>query len=112
MKIFKLFLDDLREVKDIYPDALDGEFIVARNFEDAMVRVLVHGIPEFISFDNDLGENEKEGYDFAKWLVECEMDGVLEFPKNFDYHVHSANPKAWANIPGYFNSYFDQKEAA
>jgi hypothetical protein len=46
----------------------------------------------FISFDHDLGENVPTGHDFAKWLVECHLDGKHLFPETFSYAVHSANP--------------------
>ncbi|MFN6945972.1 MAG: cyclic-phosphate processing receiver domain-containing protein [Cytophagaceae bacterium] len=51
------------------------------------------GLPEFISFDNDLGLDDKgevvpDGYAVVKWLV---YESGLDL-RNLKYHVHSANP--------------------
>ena len=54
-----------------------------------------NGLPDLISFDNDLGIGNGEGYDCAKWLVEYCMNNELQLPKWF---VHSANPVAKENI--------------
>jgi hypothetical protein len=97
----KLFLDDLRSVSDIYQD---DDWIIARSFDEAVEYVSSHGIPNEISFDNDLG-SEKEGYDFAKWLVDQCLDGTLKFPENFKWWVHSANCLAWNNIDSYLKNY-------
>ena len=54
-----------------------------------------NGLPNLISFDNDLGIGNGEGYDCAKWLVEYCMDNNVQLPKWF---IHSANPVAKENI--------------
>ena len=57
-------------------------------------------------------ENEKllpTGFDFAKWLVEMDMDNIYKFPENFSFHVHSANPVGKANIEGYLNNYLKSR---
>jgi hypothetical protein len=54
-----------------------------------------NGLPDLISFDNDLGIGNGEGYDCAKWLVEYCMDNNVQLPKWF---IHSANPVAKENI--------------
>lgn len=54
-----------------------------------------NGLPDLISFDNDLGIGNGEGYDCAKWLVEYCMDTNVQLPKWF---IHSANPVAKENI--------------
>lgn len=53
-----------------------------------------YGIPDFISFDHDFGVDENNnllptGYDFAKWLVEQDMNLDYTFPHNFSFYVHS-----------------------
>lgn len=53
------------------------------------------GLPDLISFDNDLGIGNGEGYNCAKWLVEYCIDNNINLP---DWHVHSANPVAKENI--------------
>lgn len=111
---YKMFLDDERSVYAIYPNAKFDEFVIARSFDEAKFFIHKLGIPYFISFDNDLGEGQKEGYDFAKELVEIDMESDWEgngFPSNFSFHVHSANCKAWENISSYLNNYLKFKAA-
>lgn len=43
---------------------------------------------EIISLDNDLGDQEKEGYKVLDWLES------LQKPVDFSIHIHSANPVA------------------
>ena len=62
----KLFLDDLRTPPD-------NTWDVVRSYDEAIEFVMTHGVPNVISFDHDLG-TEESGYDFAKWLVESELD--------------------------------------
>ena len=54
-----------------------------------------NGLPDLISFDNDLGIGNGEGYDCAKWLVEYCMNNNVHLP---EWYVHSANPVAQENI--------------
>ena len=103
---YKLFLDDIRTVKMVYNDLSDDDFIIVRNFEDFKTTILQEGLPEFISFDNDLGldKNGKigpDGYAAAKWLVyESGLDlAALKF------HVHSANPVAAIQIKSLLDNY-------
>ena len=92
---WKLFLDDIRTPPN--------DFILARSFVQAQSLVRQFGCPYFISFDHDLGE-EKTGYDFAKWLVEMDMDYHI-LPKDFDYTIHSQNPVGTINIFEYLERY-------
>lgn len=103
----KLFLDDLRSLPD---DTYD----LVRNYDEAILYVKKFGIPNFISFDHDLGIDSQEtllptGYDFAKWLVEMDMDNKYVFPCDFDFIVHSANPIGKVNIERYLNNYLKYK---
>jgi hypothetical protein len=103
----KLYLDDLRELPD-------NSFILVRSYEEAINYVKDNGIPSFISFDHDLGIDEDgkllpTGYDFAKYLVEMDMDDIYKFPKNFSFHVHSANPVGKVNIETYLNNYLKRR---
>lgn len=103
----KLYVDDLRPLPD---DTYD----LARSYDEALKYIKYNGIPPFISFDHDLGVDEKDnllptGYDFAKWLVEMDMDNIYTFPKSFDFYVHSANPVGKANIENYLNNYLNYK---
>ena len=107
---YKMFLDDERSVQSIYPTAEPDGFIVVRSFIEACECVMKNGCPHFISFDNDLGVYENgltalEGYDFAKWLVDMSLRDRITIPEDFEFHVHSANPIAVANIEHYLNNY-------
>ena len=99
----KLYLDDIRPLPD-------NTYILARSYNEAITYVINNGIPDFISFDHDLGDDEKKnllpsGYDFAKWLVEQDMNLNYLFPANFSFYVHSANPVGKKNIESYLNNY-------
>jgi hypothetical protein len=82
---------------------------------DAQNLVLTCGVPGFISFDHDLGTDDEgnllpTGYDFAKWLVEMDMDDIITIPRNFLFAVHSANPVGAKNIQVYLYNYLTSKE--
>lgn len=103
---YKLFLDDLRTVQMVYPGAQEGDFVVVRTCELFVQCIRDQGLPEFISFDNDLGEDERgnlleDGYAAAKWLVyESGLDLRL-----LRFRVHSANPVARVQIASLLNNY-------
>lgn len=104
----KLFLDDVRTVHMIYPHASSSEFDVVRNYVDFVKHVSEKGLPDFISFDNDLGLDDQgnvapDGYAAAKWLV-YESGYDLQ---NLRFHVHSANPVAAEQIRGLLNNYIN-----
>lgn len=61
-----------------------------------------NGLPDLITFDNDLGIGNGEGYDCAKWLVEYCMDIHKQLPQ---WYVHSANPVAKENISKLFENF-------
>lgn len=72
--------------------------------------MLNRGCPTFISFDHDLGPDEKTGYDLAKWLVERDLDSNGAFiPATFEFYVHSQNPVGAANIRNYLQRYLEYK---
>lgn len=98
-----MFLDDTRETKQKYD-------IVVRSFEEATTYILKHGVPNFISFDHDLGmdingEIGKNGYDLAKWIVNMDLNGQIKIPEDFIFNVHSANPIGKDNIETILNNY-------
>ena len=77
-----------------------------------------NSLPVYISFDHDLGCTFDEdcnmidlpsGYDFAKWIVEQDMNGTYKLHEDFEFNVHSANPVGKVNIEKYFNSYLKFK---
>ena len=91
----KLYLDDIRVPKT------EGWDIV-RNYDEFVFWVRLHGIPDEVSFDHDLGEDtEKTGLNVAKWLGQYCIEKNTPFPK---WNVHSANPVGKANIEAYINN--------
>lgn len=84
---YKIFLDDLRALTDIYPNAIVEEWLIVRNLSEFKSAIETKGIPEYISFDNDLGKSLEEGKEAMKWMVfEKELD-ITEM----NFRVHSAN---------------------
>lgn len=73
--------------------------------EEAIEIIDKRGCPNHISFDHDLGMEERTGYDFADWLVDKDLDNPGFLPSDFTYNVHSANPVGAANIRGLLSRY-------
>lgn len=100
---WKLYLDDIRTTTDC-------TFMIVRTVNDAQKLIHLLGVPIFISFDHDLGIDGEgnlllSGYDFAKWLVEMNMEGIFTFAEDFDFRVHSQNPVGAKNIQEYLRNY-------
>jgi len=101
-----LFLDDIRSIEKVYGKQKEMEFDIVRTAEDFIAYIKKNGLPEFISFDNDLGLDENgniapDGYSVAKWLV---YESGLDL-RNLKFSVHSANPVASEQIRGLLNNY-------
>lgn len=110
----KLFLDDLRTIDMVYDPAMETEFDIVRTYEEFVSYIKQNGLPQFISFDNDLGldKNGKvaaDGYAAAKWLVYKSGLDLTELK----FHIHSANPVAAEQIRGLLTNYINhlKKEA-
>ena len=121
---YYLFLDDIRQISDVrkycvLPNINDKEWIIARNYKEFVDLITLRGVPQFVSFDHDLGLShyghglnndeipydsykEKTGYDAAKWLINYCMERRIKHPP---YVVHSMNPIGKSNIESYINSY-------
>ncbi|TDN87106.1 hypothetical protein DET49_11460 [Salegentibacter sp. 24] len=102
----KLFLDDLRTVDMVYDYSQISDFEVVRSYDEFVAYIQKNGLPDFISFDNDLGLNElgevaPDGYAAAKWLV---YESSLDL-RDLRFKVHSANPVAAEQIRGLLNNY-------
>lgn len=126
--MYKLFIDDLantvrspektvenREwriqqgLSSNIPNLLHlGQWKIALNFNSAVQIILKFGIPNFISFDHDLGE-DKNAYDIAKYIVDLDLDNKLTFPDDFNFEVHSSNPIGKKNIETYLTNYINFK---
>jgi len=105
-KKYKLFLDDIRDVNMVYKSLTNSDFVVVRNFYDFKKVIIENGLPELISFDNDLGLDKnddvaEDGYAAAKWLV---YESGLDL-QNLKFNVHSANPVASQQIQGLLDNY-------
>ncbi|YP_010843527.1 nudix hydrolase [Klebsiella phage K64-1] len=100
---YQLFLDDIRYPSKYY----STEMVLCRSYDEAVKYVEEHGIPEFISFDHDLGDtsdNEKTGYSFAKFLIDYMIDNGIS--NEFKYNIHSSNPVGADNIDSYLKAGF------
>jgi hypothetical protein len=100
--MYSIFLDDERMPERIYPKNTDEvmrkyNMVVCRSFEQAVNLIIDKGyFPTYVSFDNDLGQNESgnislEGNNFAQWMIDQDLDKNYEIPENFSFFVHSAN---------------------
>ena len=105
---YRLFLDDIRGVRDVYPQEQEHDFIIVRSYAGFVSEIKSKGLPAFISFDNDLGADEQgnilpDGYACAKWLV---YESGCNLTK-LKFNVHSANPVAKKQIEGLLNNYLN-----
>lgn len=104
---WSLYLDDLR-----LPHT-DRQFMIARSYAEALELVIKFGCPTYVSFDHDLGDNVPSGFDFAKWLVEKDLNGEIDMdPLRFEYNVHSANPVGAENIRSLLAGFLEFKRRA
>jgi len=92
---YNLYLDDLRN-----PPA-DRDWLVCRSSQEALDRIVDIGMPSFISFDHDLGEDDTTMI-FLRRLVNEVWDGQTVIP---DYQIHSANPVGVENIRSFMESW-------
>lgn len=103
---YKLFLDDIRTVDMVYGEGREQEFVVVRDYHAFINTIKKKGLPDFISFDNDLGMDDggevaPDGYAAAKWLVyESDLDLT-----HLQFNIHSANPVASEQIRGLLENY-------
>jgi hypothetical protein len=130
-----LFLDDIRMPGDVtwicigtskaYHDSRGTPWNIVRSFNEAVEWVNTNGFPDLVSFDHDLGyeefnttesgmvvvtnaTEEKSGHDFAKWLVEHDIE-TNTMPDNFAFTVHSKNPVGAKNIQMLLDNYIQHK---
>jgi hypothetical protein len=104
---YALFLDDDDEYR-FPPDQPVRNWVIARSVAEAVAIVEQRGCPSHISFDHDLGQDAHghelpTGLDFAKWLVNQHLDGLIDF--RADWKVHSLNPVGARNIEDYLRSF-------
>lgn len=121
---YYLFLDDIRQISDVrkycvLPNINDKEWIIARNYKEFVDLITLRGVPQFVSFDHDLGLShyghglnnneipyesykEKTGLDCSKWLINYCIEKNLPFPEHM---VHSMNPVGKQNTISLIESY-------
>lgn len=97
----RLFLDDER-----FPPGDGDRWVIVRSFEEACAWVEANGMPSYVSFDNDLGDGAREGWEFAQWLIDRDLD-MGGLPENFDFYAHSRNPVRQADIEARLRRYLD-----
>lgn len=97
----RLLLDDER-----YPPDDGEDWAIARSFEEACAWVEANGYPRFVSFDNDFGPDQREGWEFAQWLIDRDLD-TGSMPEDFDFYVHSQNPVRQADISARLRRYLE-----
>lgn len=103
---YHLFLDDIRMPGDVtWIELPSAKYVVVRSYDEFCACITANGLPDHISFDNDLADLEKEGIDCAKWLVDEILDGHLK--GRFTYTIHSRNPVAAEWIAQYLKEFFD-----
>jgi hypothetical protein len=117
-----LFIDDERMPRGVTWVLIGGvgswgaDWHIVRSLAEGQAWVRQNGFPDVISFDHDLGEahysqdysDGKTGYDFAKWLVEYDMD-TNTMPADFKFTVHSLNPTGSENIRQLMDNYIRHK---
>lgn len=122
-KVKNLFIDDQvedfsradgRAIRD--PKIIDPErdYTSVKSYDEAISYMNTNGCPNFISFDHDLGVDEKgnlskTGYDVAKWMVERDLDEDGWILSDFAFQVHSANSIGKRNIEMLFMNYFKSR---
>lgn len=118
-----LFLDDVRVPTTTLPNAYP--WVLVKNYDEFVSWIDKNGLPDFISFDHDLGEEhmndyyrqmldqgyqhpdydsykDKTGLDCARYIVEyCQKHNKF-FPK---CSVHSHNPVGRINIQSFINGF-------
>jgi len=95
----KLFLDDIRDPISKY----HGDVVIARNNDEAKELVELHGFPEEIFFDHDLGFHPAgDAPVFMSFLINRLLDIpeelAIETIKNTKIEIHSSNPPGAKNL--------------
>jgi len=96
-----MFLDDVRMPR--------GRFdVIVRSSQEAIDHISKHGVPDFISFDHDLGGDD-DAMRVVNFIIESDLDGDISIPSGFSFHVHSANPIGARNILSKLENYLRMK---
>jgi len=88
-----IYLDDERVPKT------DKDWVIIRDANSLINLIISLGtLPDFISFDHDLGENVGTGYDVVKSIEYHVLFDLIDWNPDFKFFVHSANPVGAKNI--------------
>lgn len=101
---YNIFLDDNR-----FPSEYDPRsYRIIRNYKDFCQLIETLGVPNFISFDHDIGDfdengNERNGKTCAQYLTDYMMNKKIY--QKINYQVHSQNPEGEKNIKGWIDDW-------
>ncbi len=90
---WRLYLDDVRTCP------YTG-FVTAKSSDEALAFIALNGMPDYISFDHDLG-----GLDTAMVFLHKLAD--YGFVPTFTYGIHSSNPVGIRNLFSFIESWKD-----
>ncbi len=97
---YTLFIDDIRSpTSDLHNP------MVAVNVTVAKALVEIFGLPDCISFDHDLGNNEPVATDFLWWLVNGHLNEQFDLNNIEEVIIHSANPIGARNLQGLWDCF-------
>jgi len=111
-----LWIDDLRDpfygtwIEEYSPIGKEDITVIwVKNYTEFTNYINSEGMPDAICFDHDLGddimgfpEDEKTGYDCAKFLVDYCMDHDSDIPL---FNIQSSNPAGALNIKSLLDNY-------
>jgi len=113
---YRLFIDDERNPIDVKWGTIgerqlyrEDEWLIARNWAEVLELIVSLGMPNMISFDHDLGNNQPTGYDIAKRIVDLIMNAQYELDPEFRVLVHSKNPVGAENIRQYMKNFLNSR---
>jgi hypothetical protein len=92
-----IWLDDERDPKDpVIQEKFwaTGDEVWVKTADEVILLLLSNEV-EFISFDHDLGESQRTGYDVAKFIEAGAENGTID---PMGWRVHSQNSVGAANI--------------
>ena len=110
---YHLFLDDERNPQDVFWIALpcpSEPWLIVRSYGAFVEMIMCRGLPEFVSFDHDLGDTDtRTGMDCAKWIVEFCLDNNARLP---GFAAHSKNDPGYDNIAGLLSAFEKHQQSA
>jgi hypothetical protein len=100
------FVEHLGYLKEKGLPGTADDWEIVKSYDEFVSRIVLHGLPELISFDHDLadirGDEEFTGVTCARWLVNFCIEKNSLLPK---YLVHSSNGEGAKNIDSIFKTY-------